>query len=40
MAGIAPGDLAPGLLFAPLTVLSPGPRLAGAPSKGEGNECG
>jgi hypothetical protein len=38
MAGIAQGDLAPRLLFVPLAVLSPGPRLAGTPSKGKGNE--
>jgi hypothetical protein len=29
------GSLAPRLLTAPLTVLSPGPRLAGTPSKGK-----
>jgi hypothetical protein len=30
------GDhFSPGLLYAPLAVLSPGPRLAGTPSKGE-----
>jgi hypothetical protein len=30
------GDIAPRLLLAPLAVLSPGPRLAGTPSTGEG----
>ena len=29
------GSLAPRLLMTPFTVLSPGPRLAGTPSKGK-----
>jgi len=32
------GNLSPRRLLAPLAVLSPGPRLAGTPSKGKGNE--
>ena len=36
--GTAGRLMAPGVLLAPLTVLSPGPRLAGTPSKGK--KCG
>jgi hypothetical protein len=35
---MAPGDDSPRLLTVPLAVLSPGPRLAGTPSKGKGKE--
>ena len=31
--------VSPGLLTAPLTFLSPGPSVAGAPSKGKDMEC-
>jgi len=39
MGQIALGDIfSPRHLLVPLAVLSPGPRLAGTPSKGKGNE--
>jgi hypothetical protein len=38
MTQMAVGSSSPRLFLAPLAVLSPGPRLAGTPSRGNGNE--